>query len=50
MSTNAFLMAALERGGDTRKTGRFLITYKAGAAAAGMKALANKERAAHSER
>jgi subtilisin len=39
MSTDALLMAALERGGDTSKTGRFLITYKEGAAAAGMKAL-----------
>jgi subtilisin len=39
MSTDDLLMAALERGGDTSKTGRFLITYKEGAAAAGMKAL-----------
>jgi subtilisin len=39
MSTDDLLTAALERGGDTSKTGRFLITYKEGAAAAGMKAL-----------
>lgn len=39
MSTDDLLIAALERGGDTSKTGRFLITYKEGAAAAGMKAL-----------
>ncbi|GAG08946.1 unnamed protein product, partial [marine sediment metagenome] len=39
MSTDDLLMAALERGGDTSKTGRFLMTFKEGAAAAGMKAL-----------
>lgn len=39
MGTDDLLIAALERGGDTSKTGRFLITYKEGAAAAGMKAL-----------
>src|SRR6516225_5092533 len=39
MSTDALLMAALERGGDASKTGRFLITCKGGAAGAGMKAL-----------
>jgi hypothetical protein len=39
MSTDDLLMAALERGGDTSKTGRFLMTFKEGAGAAGMKAL-----------
>jgi subtilisin family serine protease len=36
------LIAALERGGDTTKTGRFLMTFKEGGAAAGMKALQAK--------
>ena len=36
-------MAALERGGDTSKTGRFLITYKEGAAAAEMKRCRQEE-------
>jgi subtilisin len=43
MSTDALLLAALERGGDTSKTGRFLMTFKEGAAAAGMKALQAKK-------
>jgi subtilisin family serine protease len=43
MSTDDLLMAALERGGDTTKTGRFLMTFKEGAAAAGMKALQAKQ-------
>lgn len=43
MSTDDLLMAALERGGDTSKTGRFLMTFKEGAAAAGMKALQTKQ-------
>lgn len=48
MSTDDLLMAALERGGDTSKTGRFLMTFKEGAAAAGVKALqARKLRVAH---
>jgi subtilisin len=42
MSTDDLLLAALERGGDTSKTGRFLMTFKEGAAAAGMKALQAK--------
>jgi len=36
------LLAALEQGGDTTKTGRFLMTFKEGAAAAGMKSLQSK--------
>jgi len=37
--TDALLLAALERGGDTSKTGRFLITFKEGAADAAVKNL-----------
>jgi len=37
------MLAALEQGGDTTKTGRYLMTFKEGAAAAGIKSLqANK--------
>jgi len=41
VSTDAetLLMAALERGGDTSKTGRFLMTFKEGAMDAGIKHL-----------
>jgi subtilisin len=45
-SADDLLLAALERGGDTTKTGRYLMTFKEGAAASGMKAL----RAKHSMR
>jgi subtilisin family serine protease len=38
-STDELLLAALERGTDTDKTGRFLVTFKEGAAEAGMKSL-----------
>jgi hypothetical protein len=38
-STDDLLLAALERGGDTSKTGRFLITFKEGATQAGMASL-----------
>jgi len=38
-SADDLLIAALERGGDTSKTGRFLMTFKEGAATAGTKAL-----------
>ena len=49
-SPDDLLIAALERGGDTSKTGRFLMTFKEGAAAAGMKALqARKVRVASAE-
>ncbi|HKA46294.1 MAG TPA: S8 family serine peptidase [Burkholderiales bacterium] len=41
-STDELLLAALERGGDTTKTGRFLMTFKEGAAAAGMRSLKSK--------
>jgi subtilisin len=43
MSTDDLLMAALDRGGDASKTGRFLMTFKEGATAAGMKALQAKK-------
>jgi subtilisin len=43
MSTDDLLMAVLDRGGDTSKTGRFLMTFKEGAAVAGMKALQAKK-------
>jgi subtilisin family serine protease len=36
------LLAALERGGDTTKTGRFLMTFKEGATDAGVKSLTAK--------
>ena len=38
-STDELMLAALERGGDTTKTGRYLMTFKEGGAAAGIKAL-----------
>ncbi len=38
-STDDLLLAALERGGDTTKTGRFLITFKEGAGEAGLQSL-----------
>lgn len=38
-SADELLLAALERGGDTTKTGRFLVTFKEGAADAGVKSL-----------
>jgi subtilisin len=38
-STDDLLLAALERGGDTAKTGRFLITFKEGASDAGLQSL-----------
>jgi subtilisin family serine protease len=39
---DALLLAALERGGDTSKTGRYLITFKEGAAEAAVKHLRSK--------
>src|SRR6185369_8613586 len=42
-SADDLLIAALERGGDTSKTGRFLMTFKEGAASAGAKALQAKK-------
>jgi subtilisin len=36
------LLAALERGGDTTKTGRYLMTFREGAVASGIKALRTK--------
>jgi subtilisin family serine protease len=41
-TTDDLLLAALERGGDTTKTGRYLMTFKEGAAEAGAKALTAK--------
>ena len=41
-STDELLLAALEQGGDTTKTGRFLMTFKEGATNAGIKALQSK--------
>ncbi len=41
-SPDDLLLAALEQGGDTTKTGRFLMTFKEGAAAAGIKSLQSK--------
>jgi subtilisin family serine protease len=41
-SADDLILACLERGGDTTKTGRFLMTFKEGAGAAGMKALKSK--------
>lgn len=38
-STEQLLLAALERGGDTLETGRYLITYREGMAEEGAKAL-----------
>jgi subtilisin len=39
---DSLLMAALARGGDTSKTGRFLVTFKEGAADAAVKSLERK--------
>jgi subtilisin family serine protease len=41
-TTDELLLAALERGGDTTKTGRYVMTFKEGAAEAGAKALSSK--------
>jgi subtilisin len=41
-SADDLLLAILEQGGDTTKTGRFLMTFKEGGAAAGMKSLQSK--------
>jgi subtilisin family serine protease len=41
-SADDLLLAALERGGDTTKTGRYLMTFKEGGAAAATKALKAK--------
>ena len=41
-SPDDLLLAALEQGGDTTKTGRFLMTFKEGAATAGIKSLQSK--------
>lgn len=38
-TTDQLLLAALESGGDPSKTGRFLLTFKQGAASAAMKSL-----------
>jgi subtilisin len=42
-SVDELMLAALERGGDATKTGRFLITFKEGAADAGAKSLMSKK-------
>jgi subtilisin family serine protease len=41
-SADDLLLSILEQGGDTTKTGRFLMTFKEGGAAAGMKSLQSK--------
>ena len=41
-STEQLLLAALERGGDTLETGRFLVTYREGMAEEGAKALRSR--------
>ena len=41
-SADDLLLAILEQGGDTTKTGRFLMTFKEGGAAAGVKSLQSK--------
>jgi subtilisin len=41
-SADALMLAALERGGDASKTGRFLMTFKEGAADAAAKSLTSK--------
>ena len=38
-STDDLLLAALEKGSDTEKTGRFLVTFKEGATEAGSRSL-----------
>jgi len=40
---DSLLLAALERGGDTSKTGRFLMTFKEGAAEAGINHLESQK-------
>jgi subtilisin family serine protease len=42
-STEELLLAALERGGDTLETGRYLVTYREGMAEEGAKALKAKD-------
>jgi len=42
-SADDLLLAALERGGDTSKTGRHLMTFKEGAAEAGLQALQSRQ-------
>jgi subtilisin len=42
-SADDLLLAALERGGDTSKTGRFLMTFKEGAAEAGLQSLQSQK-------
>lgn len=39
---DSLLLAVLEKGGDTSKTGRFLVTFKEGAAGAAVKSLESK--------
>jgi subtilisin len=41
-SADDLMLAALAQGGDTSKTGRYLMTFKEGATAAGMKTLQSK--------
>jgi subtilisin family serine protease len=41
-SVDELRLAALERGGDATKTGRYLVTFKEGAADAGVKSLISK--------
>src|SRR4051812_1814283 len=41
-TADELLMAALERGGDTTQTGRYLMTFKEGGAAAATKSLQSK--------
>src|SRR5437764_11098349 len=41
-SADELMLAALEQGGDTSKTGRYLMTFKEGAADAGVKSLQSK--------
>src|SRR5436305_13093702 len=41
-SADELMLAALEQGGDTTKTGRYLMTFKEGAADAGVKSLQSK--------
>jgi subtilisin family serine protease len=42
-SADDLLLAALERGGDTSKTGRHLMTFKEGAAEAGLQSLQSRK-------
>jgi subtilisin len=42
-SADDLLIAALQRGGDTARTGRFLVTFKQGATAAGIKSLKSRK-------